>query len=179
MNAVDRQEVVFLVMLDLSAAFSTIDHVMLLQHLQNNFGISGKSLQLLRSYLESRVYQVQIDGVLSDMHSLDFGVPQGSVLGPLDFIFYTSPVGNIIRKHKLSFHVYADDTQMYISFNPRVPEACQNALSKLELCITELSNWMTVNKLKLNHNKTEFFIAGTTQGLKKNSHQSNSKLAMT
>ena len=83
LNAVDRQEVVFLVMLDLSAAFDTIDHVMLLQHLQNNFGISGKSLQWIRSYLESRVYQVQIDGVLSDMHSLDFGVPQGSVLGPL------------------------------------------------------------------------------------------------
>ena len=56
---------------------------------------------------------------------------------------------------------------MYISFNPRVPRACQIALSKLELCINELSNWMTVNKLKLNHNKTEFFIAGTTQGLAK------------
>ena len=57
---------------------------------------------------------------------------------------------------------------MYIySFNRRVPEACQNALSKLELCIAELSNWMTVNKLKLNHSKTEFFIAGTIQGLKK------------
>ena len=101
------------------------------------------------------------------MHKLDYGVPQGSVLGPLGFILYTSPVGSIIRKHGLSFHIYADDTQMYISFNPRIPEACQTALSKLELCITELSNWMTVNKLKLNHNKTEFFIAGTTQGLNK------------
>ena len=113
---------------------------MLLQHLQNNLGISGKSIQWIRSYLESRVYQVQVDGVLSDMHSLDFGVPQGSVLGPLGFILYTSPVSNIIRKHGLSFHVYADDTQMYISFNPRVPGACQNALSKLELCINELSS---------------------------------------
>ena len=68
------------------------------------------------------MYQVQIGGVLSDMHILDFGVPQGSVLGPLGFILYTSPVGNIIRKHGLSFHVYADDTQMYMSYNPRVPE---------------------------------------------------------
>ena len=55
----------------------------------------------------------------------------------------------------------------YIKQIINVPEACQNALSKLELCITELSNWMTVNKLKLNHNATEFFIAGTTQGLTK------------
>ena len=111
--------------------------------------------------------QHQTDGVLSDMHSLDFRAPQSSVLGPLGFILCTSPVGNIIRKHGLNFHVYADDTQMYISFNPRVLGACQNALSKLELCINELSNWMTVNKLKLNHNKAEFFIAGTTQGLTK------------
>ena len=102
LNAVDRQEVVFLVMLDLSAAFDTIDRIMLLQHLQNNFGISGKSLQWIRSFLESRVYQVQIDSVLSDMYSLDFGVPQGSVLGPLGFILYTSLVGNIIRKHGLT-----------------------------------------------------------------------------
>ncbi|XP_072018281.1 uncharacterized protein [Amphiura filiformis] len=167
LNAVDRREVVFLVMLDLSAAFDTIDHVLLLQHLESNFGISGKALQWMRSYLESRVYQVQIDGVYSHIHKLDTGVPQGSVLGPLGFILYTSPVGNIIRKHGLSFHVYADDTQLYISFDPRIPEACHTALSKLELCITELSNWMTVNKLRLNHSKTEFFIAGTTQGLNK------------
>ncbi|XP_072025193.1 uncharacterized protein [Amphiura filiformis] len=167
LNAVDRREVVFLVMLDLSAAFDTIDHVLLLQHLESNFGISGKALQWMRSYLESRVYQVQIDGVYSHMHKLDTGVPQGSVLGPLGFILYTSPVGNIIRKHGLSFHVYADDTQLYISLDPRIPEACHTALSKLELCITELSNWMTVNKLRLNHSKTEFFIAGTTQGLNK------------
>ena len=98
LNAVDRQKVVFLVMLDLSAAFDTIDHVMLLQHLQNNFGISGKSLQRIRSYLESRVYQVQIDGLLSDMHTLQFGNwnSSGLSLGPTRFILYKSHVGNII-----------------------------------------------------------------------------------
>ena len=99
LNAVDRQEVVFLVMLDLSAAFDTIDHALMLKHFETNMGISGCALQWLKSYLESRVYQVNIDGVLSETHKLDFGVPQGSVLGPLCFILYTFPVGKIIHKH--------------------------------------------------------------------------------
>ena len=179
LNAVDRQEVVFLVMLDLSAAFDTIDHALMLKHFETNMGISGCALQWLKSYLESRVYQVNIDGVLSETHKLDFGVPQwgtpkssnpqGSVLGSLCFrpILYTSPVGKIIHKHGINFHFYADDTQMYISFNPKIPGACQSALTKLESCIIELSNWMTSYKLKLNHSKTEFFIAGTAQGLNK------------
>ena len=167
LNAVDRQEVVFLVMLDLSAAFDTIDHALMLKHFETNMGISGCALQWLKSYLESRMYQVNIDGVLSETHKLDFGVPQGSVLGPLCFILYTSPVGKIIHKHGINFHFYADDTQMYISCNPKIPGACQSALTKLELCIIELSNWMTSYKLKLNHSKTEFFIAGTAQGLNK------------
>ena len=108
LNAVDRQEVVFLVMLDLSAAFDTIDHALMLKHFETNMGISGCALQWLKSYLESRMYQVNIDGVLSETHKLDFGVPQGSVLGPLCFILYTSPVGKIIfmqMTHKCTFHV--------------------------------------------------------------------------
>ena len=119
LNAVDRQEVVFLVMLDLSAAFDTIDHALMLNHFETNMSISGCALQWLKFYLESRVYQVNIDGVLSETHKLDFGVPQGPVLGPLCFILYTSPVGKIIHKHGINFHFYADDTQMYISCNPK------------------------------------------------------------
>ena len=169
LNAVDSREVVFLVMLDLSAAFDTIDHGILLHCLQNNFGISGNVLKWIRSYLESKTYQVQIDGIFSDTYDLEYGVPQGSVLGPLGFILYTSPVGNIIRKHGLKFHVYADDTQIYVSFNPRSPGACRAALRQLEHCITDLSDWMSTNMLKLNPTKTEFFIAGTSQGLQKTS----------
>ena len=86
---------------------------------------------------------------------------------PLGFTLYTSPVGNIIRKHGLKFHVYADDTQIYVSFNPRSPGACRAALLQLEHCITDLSDWMSTNMLKLNPTKTEFFIAVTSQGLQK------------
>ena len=167
LNAVDSREVVFLVIPDLSAAFDTIDHGILLHCLQNNFGTSGNVLKWIRSYLESRTYQVQIDGIFSDTYDLEYGVPQGSVLGPLGFIYYTSTVGNINRKHGLKFHVYADDTQIYVSFNPRSPGACRAALRQLEHCITDLSDWMSTNMLNLNPTKTEFFIAGTSQGLQK------------
>ena len=103
LNAVDSREVVFLVMLDLSVAFDTIDHGILLHCLQNNFGIAGNVLKWIKSNLESKTYQVQIDGIFSDTYDLEYGVPQGSVLGPVGFILYTSPVGNIIRKHGLKF----------------------------------------------------------------------------
>ena len=96
---------------NLCAAFDTIDHALMLKHFETNMGISGCALQWLKSYLESRVYQVNIDGVLSETHKLNFGVPQGSVLGTLCFILYTSPVGKIIHKHGINFHFYADDTQ--------------------------------------------------------------------
>ena len=112
MNAVDSREFVFLVMLDLSAAYDTIDHGILLHCLQNNFGKGGNILKWIKSYLKSRTYQVQIDGIFSDTYDLKYGVPQGSVFGLLGFILYTSPVGNIIGKHGLKFHVYADDTQI-------------------------------------------------------------------
>jgi hypothetical protein len=166
LNAVDKQEVVLLVLLDLSAAFDTIDHDILLQRLRDRLGISGNALQWVRTYLKCRSSRVYIDGSSSESSSLVFGVPQGSVIGPLLFVIYTLPVGEILRKHNIQFHVYADDTQLYVSFNPKIPGAAQNALRQLENGILELQTWMNSNKLKLNSDKTEFFIAGSNHGLK-------------
>ena len=165
--AVDRQEVVFLVLLDLSAAFDTVDHSVLLHRLQQRTGICGTALKWIDSYLKSRTSCVCIEGEFSAATPLLYGVPQGSVKGPLDFIIYTLPVGDIIRSHNLDFHVYADDVQVYISFNPKEPNAAMEALRKLELCIMDLKNWMKTNKLMLNNNKTEFFIAGSRQSIQR------------
>lgn len=165
--AVDRQEVVLLVLLDLSAAFDTVDHNVLLQRLYHRIGISGTALKWVESYLKSRTSCVSIDGEYSAAAQLIYGVPQGSVKGPLDFIIYILPVGDIIRSHGITFHSYADDIQLYISFNPKEPNAAGKALQKLERCIADLQCWMKSNKLMLNNKKTEFLIAGSSQSIKK------------
>ena len=81
------------------------------------------------------------------------------------YVIYTLPIGGIIRKYGLTYHLYADDTQILTSFKPKEPGALDEALHKLELCISELNDWMCLNKLKLNSNKTEFFVAGAMQTL--------------
>ena len=101
----------FLVLLDLSAAFDTIDHDNLIYILENYVGIGGSALRLIRSYFSDRTKIVQIDGIMSDFASLLCGVPQDSVLGPMKFCLYLLPLGAILRHHNIGYHIYADDTQ--------------------------------------------------------------------
>ena len=152
---------VFLVLLDLSAAFDTIDHTILLKLLTDILGVDGTALDWFRSYLTGRSQQVVINLVKSALHILLYGVPQGSVLGPILFCIYILAVGHIIRKHGFKFHTYADDTQIYISFDIKSPQSAAQKLRDLEACIAEIKLWMTAKKLKLNDSKTEFLIITT------------------
>ena len=91
----------FLVLLDLSAAFDTIDHDNLFYILEKYVGIGGSAIRLIRSYFSNRTQRVQNDGILSDFASLLCGVPQGSVLGPMNFVLYLLPLGAILRHHNI------------------------------------------------------------------------------
>ncbi len=140
-----------LVLLDLSAAFDTIDHEILIDWLQNYTGIQGQAFRWFRSYLSDRYHFVYLNGESSQLSPVKYGVPQGSVLGPLLFSLYMLPLGNIIRKYGICFNCYADDTQLYISTKPDET----SKLSKLTECVKNLKDWMTNNFLLLNSDKRD------------------------
>ena len=126
-------------------------YVLYLGHL----GISGTALKLLKSFLTGRSQGVIIDGVKSELKKLTCVVPQGSVLGPFKFCNYLIPLGNILKYHNVQYHMYADDTQVYISFKLRTPH---EAIDTINECISDLQTWMINHKLKFNDSKTEFLI---------------------
>jgi hypothetical protein len=159
--AVDRKQMVGLVLLDLSAAFDTVNHAVILQRLKDRVGVEGTVMKWLESYLENRCQSVVVGGEASKQHKLATGVPQGSVLGPMLFTIYMElgPLGDLIRRHGLEVHFYADDSQLYIYFE----RAATQTQAKLEACITDLRKWMAQNFLKLNDDKTEFLIISSEQ----------------
>ena len=108
-------------LLDLSAAFDTIDHDNLFYILEKYVGIGGSALRLIRSYFSDRTQRVLIDGILSDFASLLCRVPQVSVLGPMQFCLYLLPLGAILRHHNIGYHIYVNDTQLYIYFKCKDP----------------------------------------------------------
>ena len=104
----------FLVLLDLSAAFDTIDHSNLFDILEKYVGITGDALQLIKSYFSDRSQSTRIESIMSDIVHIICGVPQGSVLGPLKFCIQLLPLGAILRYHGIGYHIYADDTQIFL-----------------------------------------------------------------
>ena len=137
--------------MDLSAAFDTIDHE-ILSLLKNDFGIRGTALNWFRSYLSDRKQYVLIDDQKSTETSRDFGVPQGSVLGPVLFILHTTPLTCLIEKHSICHEMFADDTQLNLSESP---ENYSDLVPSLQDCVKDIGLWMEENKLKLNNDKTE------------------------
>ena len=156
LTALDSGSGAVLLMLDLSAAFDTIDHGILLSRLNSLYGISGDALDWFKSYLSNRVQRVIIGDTVSECKSLNFGVPQGSVLGPKIYCMYTKPISDIIAGHVLSHHCYADDTQLYIAIEHSAN--LHSELLRMERCVADIRNWMRHNMLKLNDDKTELIV---------------------
>ena len=134
--------VVLLVLLDLNAAFDTVDHSVLLRRPQTSFGISGAPLDWFNSYLSARSQRVFIPGALSDNLPLDWGVPQGSCLGPLLYIIYFSKLFNIIERHLPNSHCYAGVSLIYLSFKPDDLWSQQDAITAMQNCTDDIRSWM-------------------------------------
>jgi hypothetical protein len=153
----NRQHVSALVLLDLSAAFDTIDHNILLKRLNSSFGISDSAFSLLSSYLCNRLQSVAVDHKHSSVLPLLRGVPQGSVLGPLLFSLYTTLLSHILEDSSIQFHFYADDTQLYISFTS---SDSSQSLAKLSSTLDIVHSWFCANRLAVNPSKTEYLLIG-------------------
>ena len=155
--SMDAGRVTALMLLDLSVAFDTIDHTILLSRLDDWFGVTGKALNWFKLYLTGRCQRIKLGDCLYSKGDLKFGVPQGSVLGPLPFTLYTTPLSSMIFEHTIPYHLYADDSQLYVSFASGDSAA---ALNGLQSCLASVQSWMSTNKLKLNPDKTEFLLIG-------------------
>ena len=154
-RALDNGSGVFLVLLEFSAAFDTLDHDILLDRL-DSLGVSGAVLQRMNSYLRGRSQTVVFDGVKSEPQDLQYGIPRGSILGPILFTIYTIPIGAIAQLHNLEIHIYADDTQFYVFFKIKDPISQHKAPCTLQSCISEIRAWTVTNMLHLNDDKTVF-----------------------
>ena len=148
-----------LTLLDLSAAFDTIDQTILLDRLNVYYGIRELALGWFKSYLSGRTHSFTVGRILSHPAALQYGVPQGSVLGPFLFSLYTNPISSIIHSHsRINYHFYADDTQLYITLSPA---NFSHSMQKLKNCLNNIQNFMFTNKLKLNPDKTKFILIGS------------------
>ena len=158
LQAVDRGDVAALILLDLSAAFDTVDHDILLQRLQLSFGIDGTAHRWFTTYLTGRSQCVRRGHNMSAVSRLQCGVPQGSVLGPILFVLYTADLISLVENSGLLPHLYADDTQVYGSCRPSAIAAFSVKLSQ---CLDDVAMWMSSNRLQLNSDKTEVLWCAT------------------
>ena len=156
--AVDNKRGVVLVLLYLQAAFDTVDHTLLLACMKRT-GVTDVALQWFESYLSPRTQTVCLGQTKSDPLELLQGVPQESVLGPVLFTLYTGPIGQIIRRHRLDFHLFVDDFQLNASL--KIKDTNDETIARIQACVDELKAWVIHHRLQLNHSKTEILVITT------------------
>ena len=154
----DKGDTPISIFLDLSKAFDMLNHDILLTKLKH-YGIAGTPLAWFKSYLTNRAQYVEINGTCSGLLSIEKGVPQGSILGPLLFIIFINDIHRSSTEFK--FITYADDTTLFSSLSSFIPDSnvgITEASEKINREINKVTDWLTVNKLSLNVNKTKFMI---------------------
>ena len=167
---IDEGKCGILVMLDLSAAFDTVVHESLFCDLES-IGVIEDALKYLQSYLCDRKTIVEVLGDKSNPRTLTKGVPQGTVLGPILFNIYTIELSNILKRHEVGFKIYADDTQFYFAIS-----TTRDTEEKISRIMADVKNWMENKRLKLNDDKTECMLFGTSSSMEEYKQFQNIKI---
>ena len=149
-KALDQGEIVATVLIDLSKAFDTINHKLLLEKL-HAYGIRGTEWAWFSDYLSGRKQRVVLDGVSSEWAQVTMGVPQGSILGPLLFLVFINDLVDAIED--CTVNLYADDTTIYSSDKDPVALGC-----RVEADISRLAHWIQLNGMKMNVAKTQLMV---------------------
>lgn len=152
----DKQLPAVLLLLDLSAAFDTVDQKKLLNQLKNDIGIVGMAHKWFESFLVNRSQKVKIGACFSDSTSLDFGVPQGTVLGPRLFNIYLRPLYKYIESINVKIFGYSDDHQTIKAFLPSLQH--QALIKDIKHCLEHISRWMSESFLCINQSKTKILV---------------------
>ena len=167
LSSIDGKKSVVLIGQDISAAFDTISHDILLKRMKGRFGVSEVALDWLRSYVTGRKQFVKLDRHTSSTVECTSGVSQGSVLGPILFTLYTAPVGDVITSHGVGYHQYADDTQLFYALSA---SEIDSKLTIIEECSKAVKQWFLENDLLLNADKSEVMLVSTAAQLRKMDH---------
>ena len=154
-TALEEKRLPISIFMDLSKAFDTLDHKILLSKLQY-YGVTGTALNWFNNYLSNRSQYVEINCISSDVKNIDTGVPQGSILGPLLFLIYMNDIPKVSKIFK--FILYADDTTLFSTIEFSVPIERSNVNQMLNYELSLVCEWLNVNKLSLNINKTKFMV---------------------
>ena len=164
--AMERQQLTALMALDLSAAFDTVDHQILLDVLNSHYGVSESALRWLDSYLKPRTCKVNVEASYSSERDLTFSVPQGSCMGPVLYLTYAGTLQEVIPSG-VTLYGYADDHAVKLSFPTVDGTEETTAIEELEQCALRIKSWMDENRLKMNTSKTEFIMFGSKRKLTK------------
>lgn len=165
--AMEKKKVAVVVAMDLSAAFDTVDHSILLDLLKNRYGLDGVVHDWFGSFLAKRSFKVCVNGVYSDVKVMNYSVPQGSAGGGFEYNLYAAPLIDIVPS-EIDLNGFADDHTITDTFLPTATGSSESLLiKKFELCMSNINEWMGSMRLQMNPSKTELIYFGSQRQLEK------------